>query len=132
MRFQPAIHFVIESSISRESVTMQARVPGGSERRPSSAAVYSIRLFVVCASLPERSSVTPSGQTTIAAQPPGPGLPEQAPSVHTRTSPSRGASGCSGRAGRRGTAAILGRSEDGTSYARRLCARSCVPSSTAS
>ena len=46
-RFQPAIHFVIESSIRRESVTMQARLPAGSARRPSIAAVNSMRLFVV-------------------------------------------------------------------------------------
>ena len=56
LRFQPGIHFVIESSISRESVTMHARVPAGSERSPSSAAVYSIRLLVVCASPPESST----------------------------------------------------------------------------
>src|SRR6185436_6189661 len=49
-RFQPWIHFVIESSRSRESVTTQTRLPAGRERRPSSAAVYSMRLFVVCGS----------------------------------------------------------------------------------
>ena len=56
LRFQPWIHFVIESSISRESVTTQARLPAGSERRPSSAAVYSIRLLVVCGAPPESST----------------------------------------------------------------------------
>ena len=63
---------------------MQTRLPAGSERRPSSAAVYSMRLFVVCASPPESSTgVAASAPTTIAAQPPGPGLPRQAPSVQT-------------------------------------------------
>src|SRR5689334_15394123 len=66
-RFHPRIHFVIESSIRRESVTMHARLPGGSARRPSIAAVYSMRLFVVCGAAPESSIATlPSAGTTIA------------------------------------------------------------------
>src|SRR4051812_33116179 len=101
LRFQPWIHFVIESSIRRESVTMHARLPAGSERRPSSAAVYSIRLLVVCGAPPESSTGSPPPPTTIAAQPPGPGLPRQAPSVHTRTSPSRAWTGVSGSWARR-------------------------------
>ena len=93
--FQPWIHLVIESSISFESVTMQTRLLGGSERRPSSAAVYSMRLLVVCGSPPDSSTCSPPGATTIAAQPPGPGLPLHAPSVHTSDSPSRASTGIS-------------------------------------
>ena len=47
------------------------------ERTASSTAVSSIRWFVVCASAPLLQR--PSG--TAHAQPPGPGLPKQAPSV---------------------------------------------------
>ena len=85
----------MESSISLESVTMQTRLLGGSDRRPSSAAVYSMRLLVVCGSPPDSSTVPPPGATTIAAQPPGPGLPLHAPSVHTSDSPSRASTGIS-------------------------------------
>jgi len=105
LRFQPGSHAVIELSISCESVTMQALAPAGSERRPSSAAVSSMRLFVVCGSPPDNSTgAPPSGGTTIAAQPPGPGLPLQAPSVHTSASPGRDSTGLSlrGAMGRRG------------------------------
>ena len=63
-----------------ESVTMHTRVPAGSERRPSSAAMYSIRLFVVCAS-PPLSSFSRVPKARIAPHPPTPGFPEQAPSV---------------------------------------------------
>jgi hypothetical protein len=44
------------------------------------AAVSSIRLFVVTGSPPEISFSRPLKRRT-AAQPPGPGFPEQAPSV---------------------------------------------------
>ena len=74
LRFQPAIHFVIESSISRESVTMQTRVPCGSDRSPSSAAVYSIRLFVVCASPPESSLAAAVGPDHDRGPAAGPGV----------------------------------------------------------
>ena len=54
--------------------------------------MYSMRLFVVCRAPPESSTASPPpGGTTIAAQPPGPGLPRQAPSVHTSASPARAA-----------------------------------------
>ncbi len=60
--------------MSLESVTMQTRVPDESDRSPSSAAVYSIRLFVVSGWPPDSSiGAAPSGGTTMAAQPPGPG-----------------------------------------------------------
>ena len=49
LRFQPGSQIVIELSISCESVTTTTFEPSGSERRPSSAAVSSIRLLVVCA-----------------------------------------------------------------------------------
>ena len=94
LRFQPGSHVVIEFSISCESVTMHALAASGSERRPSSAAVSSMRLFVVSGSPPESSTGSPpSGGMTIAAQPPGPGLPLQAPSVHTSASPGRCSTG---------------------------------------
>ena len=76
---------------------MQTRLPAGSERRPSRAAVYSIRLFVVCGSQPDSSVLPPSGATTIAAHPPGPGLPLHAPSVQTTASPGSASTGVSVR-----------------------------------
>ena len=108
LRFQPGSHFVIELSISCESVTTTTFEPSGSERRPSSAAVSSIRLLVVSFSPPESSiGSAPSAGMTIAAQPPGPGLPLQAPSVQMTASPGststgeslRGASGGDPRRG---------------------------------
>src|SRR5690606_24659375 len=48
------------------------------------AAVSSMRLFVVWASPPPSSVTCPSGVTTMAPQPPGPGLPLAAPSLKTR------------------------------------------------
>src|SRR3954447_23423638 len=75
-RFQPWIHFVIESIISVESVTMQIWLEAGSQRSPSSAAVYSMRLLVVCGSPPASSTgCGRAGATTIAAPPPGPRVP---------------------------------------------------------
>ena len=53
LRFQPASQVVIESIISRESVTTTTFEPSGSARRPSSAAVSSMRLLVVRCSPPE-------------------------------------------------------------------------------
>lgn len=62
--------------------------PGGSARMPSSAAVISMMLFVVRGEPPDLSSTAlPWSSTRIAAQPPGPGLPWQAPSVQIRISP---------------------------------------------
>src|SRR3954451_1019130 len=51
-----------------------------------------MRLLVVSASPPESSRSRPS-QRRMAAQPPGPGLPEQAPSVWTSTTTSSSGSG---------------------------------------
>jgi len=48
------------------------------------AAVISMRLFVVAGSPPE-ISFSRSPERRIAAQPPGPGFPEQAPSVKIST-----------------------------------------------
>ena len=53
------------------------------DRTASSAARISIRWLVEGASWPEANSVVSSAQ----AQPPGPGLPEQAPSVKTERAP---------------------------------------------
>src|SRR3954447_24865944 len=56
-----------------------------------------MRLLVVSASPPESSRSRPS-QRRIAAQPPGPGFPEQAPSVWTSTTtPSSGSGEAIGR-----------------------------------
>ncbi len=86
--FQPGSHLVIELSISCESVTTTTFDPSGSARGPLSAADSSIRLLVVSFSPPESSTFSePSAGMTIAAQPPGPGLPEQAPSVQMAASP---------------------------------------------
>src|SRR5438874_6262687 len=49
-------------------------------RRPSIAALSSMRLLVVLGSLPYISLTNPS-KRRIHAQPPGPGLPTHAPSV---------------------------------------------------
>jgi hypothetical protein len=96
LRFHPSSHLVIEFSRSCESVTIATRLPAGSARRPSMAAVYSMRLLVVAGSPPERSiGSPPPGGTTIAAQPPGPGLPLHAPSVQTSASPGRASTGVS-------------------------------------
>ena len=138
LRFQPAIHFVIESSISRESVTMHTRLPAGSERRPSSAAVYSIRLFVVCGAPPDSSSCSPSGHATIAAQPPGPGIARaRAVGPHEHLALARLereiAFGWTAAASGRAWAAMVGTCPGRTArpYPRPACARSFGPSSTA-
>lgn len=52
--------------------------------RARMAAVISIRLFVVSLSPPPSSFTVPSGKFTILPHPPGPGLPEQAPSEKIR------------------------------------------------
>src|SRR5436190_22718412 len=49
------------------------------------AAVSSIRLLVVWRSPPPSSVTCPSGVTTIAPHPPGPGFPFAAPSANTTT-----------------------------------------------
>lgn len=49
-------------------------------------ACNSIRLFVVCGSPPLSSTSDPlAGWRRMYAQPPGPGFPEQAPSVYNST-----------------------------------------------
>src|SRR6266436_9466460 len=55
-----------------------------SARKPSIAAVNSMRLFVVCASDPNSSRLR-SPYRRIHAHPPGPGLPRHAPSVISLT-----------------------------------------------
>src|SRR6185295_18600201 len=63
------------------AVAVDGDAPPASERRPSSGAVSSMRWLVVGFSPPESSSSRPSSMRR-APQPPGPGLPEQAPSVY--------------------------------------------------
>src|SRR5689334_532505 len=60
------------------------RRPAPRARRPWMGAVSSMRWFVVRLSPPE-SSVSRPSSTRRAPQPPGPGLPEQAPSVYMAT-----------------------------------------------
>ena len=74
--------------------------------RPLMTACSSMRLFVVAGSAPDSSTclaIAPSAPraTRIAAQPPGPGLPEQAPSVHSSIVPGTAIDVRRGR-GRRG------------------------------
>ena len=52
--------------------------------RPMITDISSMRLLVVSGSPPD-SSRSWSSQRRIAPQPPGPGFPEQAPSVHSST-----------------------------------------------
>ena len=66
--------------------SVQSSTSQGSFRaeRASMTARSSMRLFVVSRSPPESSFSRPM-QLSMAAQPPGPGLPEQAPSVYMQT-----------------------------------------------
>jgi hypothetical protein len=50
------------------------------------AAINSMRLLVVAGSVPDNSFSAPPALRKIAPQPPGPGLPLQAPSVQISTS----------------------------------------------
>ena len=53
---------------------------------PMMTAISSMRLLVVARSLPLRSTSAPvAGCRRMNPQPPGPGLPEQAPSVNSST-----------------------------------------------
>src|SRR5450830_2108742 len=84
LRFQPASHDVMPFMTYCESmlrVTVHGRLRA---RRPSMTAVSSMRLLVVSSSPPKssRSWVPDRIQTP---QPPTPGLPLQAPSVHIST-----------------------------------------------
>src|SRR6185437_7567411 len=63
------------------SLTAQRRL---SAPRPPMAAINSMRLLVVADSAPE-TSLRCLPATSSAAQPPGPGLPRQAPSVYIST-----------------------------------------------
>ena len=67
-----------------ESVCNCTRCGTSSDCRASMAARSSMRLLVVRGTAPVSSLVPPSN-ARIAAQPPDPGLPAQAPSVCTRT-----------------------------------------------
>ena len=66
------------------SVWIATRIGRFSARSPSIAAWSSIRLFVVSCAPPDNSFST-SLNCRIAPQPPGPGLPLQAPSVKIST-----------------------------------------------
>ena len=77
----------------------------------SRAARISIRWFVLARSAPESYVVL----STAQAQPPGPGLPEQAPSVKTDTA--------SGRSGHR----LLGRRRD---HAQRPSTNAAMPAAS--
>ena len=69
------------------SLTIRTETLRFNEDNPSTTACNSMRLFVVSLSPPERSSSLPVGKwRKIKAQPPGPGLPLQAPAVYRITS----------------------------------------------
>src|SRR4051794_25545222 len=80
LRCQPTIQEVMPFLTYSLSVTIVTRQRRLSWRSPSIAARNSIRLLVVAGSAPESSRrCLPARRTT--PQPPGPGLPLQAPSV---------------------------------------------------
>ena len=77
---QPAIHLVMPLSTYVLSVHSSTVAGRRSVSSASMAAISSIRLFVVCASPPCSSFVTPFQRSTTP-HPPGPGFPLHAPSV---------------------------------------------------
>ena len=78
--FQRGTHSVIPRWTYCESVDRRTRLGRVSAASPSIAAVNSMRLLVVSPTPPD-SRRSLSRQRSSAAQPPGPGLPVQAPSV---------------------------------------------------
>ena len=72
LRFHPRVRLSLNTATSDD---------GGTASRPAIAASISIRLLVVRSSPPLTLSSFPS-ETMTAAHPPGPGLPEHAPSVY--------------------------------------------------
>src|SRR5476649_282884 len=82
--FQLTIHSVMPFITYCESVTSNTSQGRLSSSRPRIAPINSMRLLVVLASPPQSSFSMPL-QTSKAPQPPGPGLPLQAPSVNSST-----------------------------------------------
>src|SRR5215510_5624671 len=80
LRFQPWIHFMMPSRIYWLSVWRWTRQGRLRACKAEIAARSSMRLLVVWGS-PPLSSFWRSPKARMAPQPPGPGLPEQAPSV---------------------------------------------------
>ena len=78
--FQDGSHSVMPLITYCESVCTVTRVGRFKAARPMMAAVSSMRLLVVAASDPDSSLCVPF-QLSSTPQPPGPGLPRQAPSV---------------------------------------------------
>src|SRR6266568_6234203 len=81
---QPGSHSLIPLTRYWESVVMTTRQGRLRVESPSMAAVSSIRLLVVSGALPARSFSFPC-QRRMHPQPPGPGLPLQAPSQKIST-----------------------------------------------
>src|SRR4029079_7692008 len=84
LRFHPAIHLVTPFITYVESTCRTTSHGLVSARRPSMTAVSSMRLLVVRGS-PPHSSRSCAPYRIQAPQPPTPGLPLQAPSVHIST-----------------------------------------------
>src|SRR5471030_588714 len=82
--FQLTIHSLMPFITYCESVTNSTSQERLSSSRPRIAPINSMRLLVVLASPPQSSFSTPL-HTSSAPQPPGPGLPLQAPSVKIST-----------------------------------------------
>ena len=80
LRFQPWIQPVTPPRTYCESVWRSTSLDCFSASSAMMAAVSSIRLLVVAAAPPDSSFSWPRPRR-MAPQPPGPGLPEQAPSV---------------------------------------------------
>jgi hypothetical protein len=80
LRFQPCIQALMPFFTYSESVWISTRDGRFSASSAVMAASSSMRLLVVTASPPE-SSLRCGPEIRIAPQPPGPGFPEQAPSV---------------------------------------------------
>src|SRR5882757_9475645 len=83
--FQPWIHLEAPSSTYLLSVLIVTVHGRFSASRPEMTPISSMRLLVVAGS-PPLSSRSRAPIRRIAAQPPGPGLPLQAPSVKSSTS----------------------------------------------
>ena len=80
LRFQPWIHSLMPFLTYSESVCRSTREGLFSASSAEIAAISSMRLLVVAAS-PPQISLRCVPEIRIAPQPPGPGFPEQAPSV---------------------------------------------------
>ncbi|MNY44320.1 hypothetical protein D3C86_1793370 [compost metagenome] len=79
--FQPLIHSVMPCMTYLLSVCRSTRQGRFRASSAAMAAISSMRLLVVLGSPPHNSFSWPAPVCKMAPQPPGPGLPLQAPSV---------------------------------------------------